>query len=126
LIEYRMEDRKLVALIIAVATTYLALGILGIFTPGQTLSLAIFIGIILSILFHWCLRVAFAFLGIFVLLMSGVLDVAHLIEFAGLDIVVFLVGMMVLVGFLEERHFFEHLLSRVVKFGRTPARLLTL
>ncbi|MCS7146234.1 MAG: SLC13 family permease [Nitrososphaerota archaeon] len=67
---------------------------------------------------------AFAFIGIFILLITGLLDVPHLVEFAGLDIIVFLIGMMVVVGFLEERHFFEYLLNRVVRLGRTPLRLL--
>ncbi len=80
----------------------------------------------MSILLFWRLRVAFAFIGIFVLLFTGLLDVPHLVEFAGLDIIVFLVGMMVVVGYLEERHFFEYLLNRLMGAARTALSSMVL
>ena len=84
------------------------------FSPAQILSSLIFLSIICGTLFYWQFRLGFAFAGIAVLLAARLVDIPHIIEFAGLDIILFLVGMMLFVGFLEERHFFEYLVARAV------------
>lgn len=84
------------------------------FTRDQILSTAIFLLIIGGTLFYWPFRVTFAFAGIAALLTTRLLDVPHVIEHAGLDIILFLVGMMCLIGHLEEKHFFEYLIAKVV------------
>lgn len=88
----------------------------------QSLSIWVFSSIIMGALFYWRFRLAFTFLGIGILLGSGLLDVPHLVEFAGLDIIVFLIGMMIIIGFLEEKHFFEAILDRVMKYGKDSAK----
>lgn len=80
----------------------------------QVLSVTVFSGLIFGTLLFWRFRLAFAFISISVLLVSGLLDIPHLIEFAGLDIILFLVGMMTVIGFLEERRFFEILIEKVI------------
>lgn len=87
----------------------------------QSLSIWVFSSIIMGALLYWRFRLAFTFLGIGILLGSGLLDVSHLIEFAGLDIIIFLIGMMIVIGFLEERRFFEVLLDRMMKHGGRSA-----
>ena len=84
------------------------------FTREQVLATSIFLLIICGTLFYWPFRVTFAFAGIGILLASKLLDVPHVIENAGLDIILFLVGMMCLVGHLEEKHFFEYLIAKIV------------
>jgi Na+/H+ antiporter NhaD/arsenite permease-like protein len=84
------------------------------FTPKQIISTLVFLSVICGTLLYWQFRLAFAFGGIAVLLAANLLDVEHVIEFAGLDIILFLVGMMTLIGYLEERHFFEYLIAKVV------------
>ena len=84
------------------------------FTAPQIISTLVFLLVICGTLFYWQFRLTFAFGGIAVLLATNLLDVPHVIEFAGLDIILFLVGMMTLIGFLEEKHFFEYLIARVV------------
>ncbi|MEM3395504.1 MAG: SLC13 family permease, partial [Nitrososphaerota archaeon] len=86
------------------------------------MSIWVFSSIIMGALFYWRFRLAFTFLGIGILLGSGLLDVPHLIEFAGLDIIIFLIGMMIIIGFLEEKHFFEAILDRVMKYGKDSAK----
>src|SRR3989338_8469584 len=78
------------------------------FTRDQILAASIFLLIICGTLFYWQFRVTFAFLGIAVLLGTKLLDIPHVIEHAGLDIILFLVGMMCLIGHLEEKNFFEY------------------
>jgi Na+/H+ antiporter NhaD/arsenite permease-like protein len=116
--------RKIFTLVAGVAAVLGALSLTSVFAPNQVISLTVFVGIILSILLFWRLRVVFALFGVFVLLASGLLDIPHFIEFAGLDIVTFLIGMMIVIGFLEERHFFEYLLERIVGVSGSSFRLL--
>ncbi len=95
------------------------------FTPKQITATLIFLSILLGTLFYWKFRLAFAFSGIAVLLAGNLLDIPHVIEFAGLDIILFLVGMMTIIGFLEENHFFEYLVAKVVdRIGERPFLLM--
>ncbi len=87
---------------------------LAAFTPQQIIATLAFLIVICGTLFYWQFRLSFAFGGIALLLSTNLLDVPHVVEFAGLDIILFLVGMMTLIGFLEEKHFFEYLIARVV------------
>ena len=84
------------------------------FTHPQISSTAIFLLIICGTLFYWPFRLTFAFAGIALLLALKLMDVPHVLEHAGLDIILFLVGMMCLIGHLEEKHFFEYLIAKVV------------
>lgn len=90
----------------------------------QVLSTAIFFLFIFSTLLFWWNRVSIAFLGITGLLASGVLNVENLIAFANFDIILFLLGMMVIIGFLEKRHFFEYLVSNVLRFVGDRGKLV--
>ena len=83
-------------------------------TSQQTLALCIFASFILGTLLYWQFRLAFAFSGMTLLLGTRVIDIPHMIEFANLDIILFLVAMMTVIGFLEERKFFEVLLERLL------------
>jgi Na+/H+ antiporter NhaD/arsenite permease-like protein len=86
------------------------------FSSTQVLSLAIFFMVIFGTILFWQFRLPFALLGISLLLAFGLLDIQHLIEFAGLDVILFLVGMMILVGYLEENHFFESLVNALIRY----------
>lgn len=92
----------------------------------QVLAVAVFASFIVGTLLFWPFRLAFALAGIAVLLASGLLDIAHLIEFASLDVILFLVGMMIVIGYLENQHFFENALDRVLPFiGGSAVKLMT-
>ena len=106
------------------AGVFLAVSSAG-FNIQQTLATLIFFMIICGTLFYWKFRLAFAFVGVAVLLGAKLLDIPHVIEFAGLDIILFLVGMMTIIGFLEENHFFEYLVAKVVdRVGERPYLLI--
>ena len=112
---------SIVAIILGAALALAAAG----FTPKQILASSIFLSILCGTLFYWKFRLAFAFAGVAVLLGGGLVDIPHVIEFAGLDIILFLVGMMTIIGFLEENHFFEYLVAKVVdKVGERPYLLM--
>lgn len=95
--------------------------------PRQLAAVAGFSSIFFGAIFFWQYRLAFAFFGVGVLLAAGLVDVAHLVEFAGLDIVLFLIGMMIIVGFLEEKQFFEYLVNRLtILVGMSGRKLMVL
>jgi Na+/H+ antiporter NhaD/arsenite permease-like protein len=95
------------------------------FSRTQVLSLSIFFMVIFGTILFWRFRLPFALLGISLLLAFGLLDIPHLIEFAGLDIILFLIGMMILVGYLEENQFFESLVNTLIRYiGPRPILLV--
>lgn len=91
----------------------------------QLFALGGFCVVLYGAIFFWKQRLAFACFGLFLLLASGLLDVPHLIEFAGLDIILFLIAMMTIIGFLEEKQFFEFLIERMLLLvGPHPKRIM--
>lgn len=109
---------------LAVVWTPLLLAHLGL-SASQTLAVSGFCVVLFGAIFFWEYRLAFASLGLALLLATGLLDVPHLIEFAGLDIILFLVAMMTVIGFLEENHFFEFVIERLLTVvGPHPKRLM--
>ena len=96
------------------------------FSTIQILSLTIFFMVICGTIFFWQFRLSFALLGISLLLAFGLLDIPHLIEFAGLEIILFLIGMMIFVGYLEEKRFFDSLVNALIRWiGPRPMLLVT-
>lgn len=92
---------------------------------GQIASVTIFASLIVGTLLFWRFRLAFALVGIALMLGLGLLDTDTMIEFAGFDMILFLVGMMIVVGFLEDKKFFEHLLGKIMKgVGPNPVKLV--
>lgn len=94
------------------------------FTGEQVLAIGIFSGFIFGTLLFWEFRLAFALAGISLLLGSGLLDVPHLVEFASLDVILFLIGMMILIGYLEEKHFFSKALDKMLPYISNSANNL--
>lgn len=110
----------LTGLILAV----IAASFLGL-TTKQLISVAGFSAIFFGAIFFWHYRLAFALFGVGILLVAGLLDVPHVIEFASVDIILFLIGMMIIIGFLEEKQFFEHLVNKLISFvGMNGNRLM--
>ncbi len=100
------------------------LSLLGL-SVQQTLAVAGFSVVLFGAIFFWEYRLAFACFGISLLLSCGLLDVPHLVEFAGLDIILFLVAMMTIIGFMEERQFFEYVIEKLLAWvGPHPKRIL--
>ncbi len=122
---YHNPVRNAIWYIAGIAVTVFASSLLGL-TARQLVAVAGFSSILFGAIFFWQYRLTFAFLGIGALLATGLLNVAHVIEFAGLDIVLFLIGMMVIVGFLEENQFFEHLVNKLIALVGTSGRRLVI
>ncbi len=92
-------------------------------TP-QTVAITIFMATVIGTLMFWRFRLAIAFAGIVILLLTGTIDVPHVIEFMNLDVIVFLIGLMFVVGFLRETGFYHWLGVKLVKLAKFKARRL--
>ncbi|MBI2496225.1 MAG: hypothetical protein HYW10_06690 [Candidatus Omnitrophica bacterium] len=105
------------------ATPWLV-GRLGL-TTQQMCAVGGFCVILYGAIFFWKNRLAFSCFGVALLLSTGLLDIPHLVEYAGLDIILFLVAMMTVIGFLEEKHFFEFVIDRLLLVvGPHPKRIM--
>ena len=93
----------------------------------QTIAATIFLATVIGTLMFWRFRVAIAFLGVVLLLLTGTIDLQHTIEFMSLDVILFLVGMMVIVGLLRQSGFFRWLLAKGLKISKfEPYRLMAI
>ncbi len=116
-----MKGYAIILLTIATALLSIFVGL----SKQQVVAVTIFGLAIYGTLLFWQFRLTFIFIGIVALLTFGVLDIEHLIEFANLDIILFLIGMMIIIGFLEKRHFFEYLISDIIRlFGDNATKLM--
>ncbi|MEM3069045.1 MAG: SLC13 family permease [Nitrososphaerales archaeon] len=106
--------RKGLAFLFMVLVTSIISVLLGLSTK-EVIALTVFLAIVYGTLLFWRFRLAFGLLGITVLLAAGLIDIPTLIEFAGIDIILFLMGMMIVIGFLEERHFFDYIIEKIVE-----------
>lgn len=89
----------------------------------QTIAGTIFSAAVIGTLLFWRFRVAIAFIGVVVLLFTKTIDLKTTLEFMNLDVILFLIGMMVMVGMLEDVGFFKYLSAKVIKTcGADPKR----
>lgn len=91
-------------------------------TSHQALAIAIFSASILGTLFFWDFRLSFAFLGVSILLVTKTIDLEHLIKFSSLEVILFLVGMMVLIGLLKDEGLFAWIVSLILRIPRLSAK----
>lgn len=94
---------------------------------SQIVAATIFMATVVGTLMFWRFRVAIAFAGVVVLLLTKTIDLENTIDFMNLDVILFLVGMMVLVALLRETGFFSWVGVRVIKVaGYNPRRFMAL
>jgi len=92
----------------------------------QSVATTVFLSLIFGTLLFWEFRLAFAFFGLATLLTFNVIDIPHVVEFASLDIILFLVGMMTIIGFLEDRKFFDQIVEKLaIWVGPKAYRFMT-
>src|SRR4051812_9158869 len=95
------------------------------FSGRQILSIGIFSMFIYGTLLFGEFRLAFAFGGIALLMACNLLTVERFTQAASLDVLIFLIGTFLVIGFLEESRFFEHIVSAIVgAIGPRPQWLL--
>ena len=87
----------------------------------QATAISIFSASILGTIFFWDFRLGFAFIGTSLLLITRTIDLENVIKFASLDVILFLVGMMVLVGLLKEAGFFAWIVQLILRIRNLTA-----
>ena len=89
---------------------------------NQTLAICMFLSSMLGTLFFWEFRLSFAFLGTALLLLTRSIDLEHFIQFASFEVILFLVGMMILIGLLKETGFFAWIITLILRIKALTAR----
>ncbi|OFX24312.1 MAG: hypothetical protein A2041_14095 [Bacteroidetes bacterium GWA2_31_9b] len=87
----------------------------GLSGSKQILATSIFTLIITATLLFWNFRLAIAFIGMAIILAGNVITLEQFINSAELDIILFLVGMMTLVGVLKDLGLFSWIIQSVIK-----------
>jgi Na+/H+ antiporter NhaD/arsenite permease-like protein len=94
------------------------------FSLRQSISVMTIIVLISTTFLFWNRRLSFAFVGIGLLLAFNVIDIPSLLEFAKFDIILFLISMMIFVGFLEKNKFFELVIGKLIEKVGSNGKLL--
>ncbi|MFH1189852.1 MAG: SLC13 family permease [Candidatus Omnitrophota bacterium] len=119
-----MEQKNILRKSVVLVAISAGVGLLGArvgLSFHQAMSVAIFAVSMLGTLFFWSFRLTFAFLGTSVLLLTKTIDMEHIIRFASLEIILFLVGMMVLVGLLKDSGFFAWIVKLILRIKNLTA-----
>ncbi len=81
----------------------------------QTAILVVFSTSIFSTLFFWDLRISFVFIGSGILLLLNAIELEEFLKFASLDVILFLVGMMIIVGMMKDAGFFNWFVMTILR-----------
>jgi Na+/H+ antiporter NhaD/arsenite permease-like protein len=111
------ESKNLIHKSLLLVSMVFFIGILAVrlgFNIDQIITLCAFSLSILGTLLFWNFRLSFAFLGTTIILFSGVANLTEFLEHSSMEIILFLIGMMVIVGFLKEIGLFSWLLQKAL------------
>lgn len=113
-----LDTKQTVKRLLLLGFVSISIFVLGKWTAGlntvQSVSCSVFIGIILGTLFFWTFRLAIAFLGLAVLIFTHSLNIPAFVQSAALEVILFLVGMMIVVGALRDLGFFTWIVQLIV------------
>lgn len=111
-----------VALLVAIAAAVVVTGrSLGL-TVHQAIAASVFLATILGTLLFWNLRLSIAFIGVAVLILTRSFNLPDLVQATSLPVILFLVGMMVVVGALRDTGFFTWIVQSIVAMPRITGR----
>ena len=88
---------------------------LGGLTTEQAFIVSVFSISISGTLLFWDFRLAFVFIGGSILFVISGVNIAKFIEFASVDVILFLIGMMIVVGAMKEAGLFDWLVGRLLQ-----------
>lgn len=120
-----LSTGKLLVRLFILAAGSILVGVAGRMTVldmPQATACAVFIGIIMGTLFFWNFRLAIAFLGLAILICSNSLDVAGFVQSSALEVILFLVGMMIIVGALRDLGFFTWIVQLIVAMPKMSGK----
>ena len=103
----------------------LTLGILSSlagFSLRHSFIISIFLVSILGTLFFWDFRLSFVFIGSSLLLLIHAIDLENFMKFASLDVIIFLIGMMIVVGMMKDAGFFHWLVTMFLRVKKLSGK----
>jgi len=115
---------KKILILIGVVLFVVAGGMKAGFSPHQVILASIFCVSIMGVLLYWELRLSFVFLGAGAMLITRSIDLENLIKFASLDVILFLIGTMILVGMLNDAGFFYWVITRLIRIKNVTGEKL--
>lgn len=98
----------------------------GLGESKQVMAVSIFTLIISATLLFWNFRLAIAFIGMAIILAGNVITLEQFIKSAELDIILFLIGMMTLVGVLKDLGLFSWIIQSIIKMKHMTGHLFIL
>ncbi len=115
--------------VLSAGSVYEELGLLRFnFEPWlsrQALVVAIFAAMIVGTLLFWKFRLAVVGVGLSLLLLAGVIDLPQMVEYMSLPTIIFVMAMMVLIKWVEDKGLFKFIVIQVVRrVGGVPWVLL--
>jgi Na+/H+ antiporter NhaD/arsenite permease-like protein len=115
---------KKILLMILISLTLGILSYFGGFPLKQSFIISIFSISILGTLFFWDFRLSFVFMGSSLLLLTHAVDLENFIKFASLDVILFLIGMMIIVGMMKEAGFFNWVITMLLRAKKLDGKKL--
>ena len=113
---------KRLAILLAVSIGAGYLGSATVLHGTQAISCSVFLAIIIGTLFFWNFRLAIAFIGLSVLIFTNSLNIAAFVQSSSLEVILFLVGMMIIVGALRDLGFFTWIVQLIVSMPNISGR----
>lgn len=90
----------------------------------QSIIMSVFSMSIIGTLFFWQFRLGFVFIGSGVLLLIHAVNMEDFIKFASLDVILFLISMMIIVGMMKEAGFFTWIIMGILRTKNLNGRKL--
>ena len=120
-----LTGRQLIVRLVILLAISVGLGLLGGaggLSLQQSTATSVFLAIIMGTLFFWSFRLSIAFLGLGVLVFTKSLNIPHFVEAAALPVILFLVGMMIVVGALRDLGFFTWVVQALISIPNMTGR----
>lgn len=113
----RLSNTQMISRLLIMVGVGLTAGLVGrytVFNLQQAAAVGVFLSIIMGTLFFWNFRLAIAFLGLSVLICTNSLNIQQFVQSSALEVILFLAGMMVIVGALRDLGFFSWIVQLIV------------
>jgi len=112
---------KKLSLLLSISSLVAIAGYLNGLTFQQAFIVCIFSLSILGTLFFWDFRLSFVFIGSGILFLTKSVNLEEFIKSASLDVILFLIGMMIVVGAMKESGVFHWLVGMLLKIKNLNA-----
>jgi len=110
----------LIVLASAAASASMASGL----SPFNGFIVFIFLTSILGSLFFWEYRLGFMFIGSAIYLLVGAVSPEEFVRYASLDVILFLISMMIVVGMMKDAGLFDWLVTLILRIKNLTGRKL--